>query len=68
MGTKSYSYVFKKAPRCRAPRRVLSDPDTPDVAPREQWEYNVLEAVGEQRLHAFATHLTKACERLQAPE
>ncbi|KZT03151.1 uncharacterized protein LAESUDRAFT_660259 [Laetiporus sulphureus 93-53] len=67
MGTKLCFYEFETAPRRMTPRRIPSDPElTTDVAPKEQWDCDVLEADGEQRLRALARQITEACERLQA--
>lgn len=51
------------------PRRIPSDPEfTTDVAPQEQWDCDVLEDGGEQRLRALTTQVMEACERLQDDE
>jgi hypothetical protein len=48
------------------PRRIPSDSEfTTDVAPPERWDYDVLEADGEQWLRALAAQITEACECLQ---
>ncbi|KAN0123814.1 hypothetical protein V8E52_002304 [Russula decolorans] len=72
IGTKLCFYEFAKVPRRLTPRRLTpqripSDPEfTTDVAPRERWDCDVLEANGEQRLRALTAQITEACERLQA--
>ncbi|KAH9957035.1 hypothetical protein BC827DRAFT_1228390 [Russula dissimulans] len=67
VGTRLCFYEFEKASRRTTPRFIPSDPEfATDVAPQERWDCDVLEADGEQRLRALATHIIEACERLQA--
>jgi len=67
VGTRLCFYEFEKASRRMTPRFIPSDIETAtDVAPVERWDCDVLEADGEQRLRALATHIIEACEHLQA--
>ncbi|KAH9957031.1 hypothetical protein BC827DRAFT_1228374 [Russula dissimulans] len=67
VGTRLCFYEFEKASRRTTPRFIPSDLEfATDVAPQERWDCDVLEADGEQRLRALATHIIEACERLQA--
>jgi len=67
IGTRLCFYEFEKGPRRMTPQRIPSDHQSVvDVAPREQWNCDILESDGEQRLRALATQITEACERLQA--
>ena len=66
MGTKLCFYEFEKATGRMTPQSIPSNPgSTMDVAPQEQWDCDVLDAVGEQRLRALATQITRACEHVQ---
>jgi len=67
VGTRLCFYEFEKASRRTTPRFIPSDPEfATDVAPLKRWDCDVLEADGEQRLRVLATHITEACEHLQA--
>lgn len=66
IGTKLCFYEYETVQRRISPRRISNDPDLiTDVAPKEQWDCDVLEADGEQRLRALVERIVEACERLQ---
>ncbi|KAI6031115.1 hypothetical protein PISMIDRAFT_671722 [Pisolithus microcarpus 441] len=67
IGTKLCFYKLEKA-SCRiTPRRITNNPEyTIDVAPRDRWDCDILEAEGEQRLRSLVAQITEACKCLQA--
>jgi len=67
MGTKLCFYEFEKAQRTITPKHIPRDPGFMiDAAPQERWDYDALEANGEQKLRKLVTKITEACEGLQA--
>ncbi|THH08901.1 hypothetical protein EW146_g8848 [Bondarzewia mesenterica] len=66
IGTKLCFYEHETAQRCMSPQHILNDPDLiTNVMPKEQWDCDVLEADGEQRLRALVGQIMEACEHLQ---
>ncbi|KAH9954090.1 hypothetical protein BC827DRAFT_1348802 [Russula dissimulans] len=58
VGTRLCFHEFEKASRRTTPRFIPRDPEfATDVAPLGRWDCDVLEADGEQRLRALATHI-----------
>jgi hypothetical protein len=66
IGTKLCFYKFEKTSRHMTPPCIPSDPEFAiDRAPKEQWDCDVLDIVGEQQLQALATQITNACNHVQ---
>ena len=67
METKLCFYESKKEQNIITPKHIPRDPGFMiNAAPREWWDCDILEAIGEQKLRELATKITEACEHLQA--